>query len=80
MNDCYTHHATSKGWVIARLPAGMDPTTEAIFAHKQAVFVDEYAAADYCRYRNTEIERWGTDELPDMLIERLRLQCGEPAR
>lgn len=31
--------------------------------HKQAVFVHEYAAVDYCRYRNALIDKRGTDEL-----------------
>lgn len=33
--------------------------------HKQAVFVDEIAAKDYCRYRNELIDKNGTDALPN---------------
>ena len=32
--------------------------------HKQAVFVDEIAAADYCGYRNKLIDLNGSDKLP----------------
>ena len=33
-------------------------------AHKQAVFVEENAARDYCRYRNKLIDEHGSDKLP----------------
>jgi hypothetical protein len=39
---------------------------EGVRAHKQAVFVDEVSAMDYCRYRNRMVDENGTDELPTM--------------
>lgn len=34
-------------------------------AHKQAVFVEEAAAKDYCDYRNQMIDAVGDDRLPE---------------
>lgn len=36
---------------------------DGVRAHRQAVFVDEISALDYCRYRNTLIDRNGTDAI-----------------
>ena len=35
--------------------------------HKQAVFVDENTAQDYCNYRNKLIKKNGSDELKKVI-------------
>ena len=56
---------TDLGYVVYRYCFDEEKCTleEGARAHKQAVFVDEVAAKDYCRYRNDLIDKRGTDAL-----------------
>lgn len=58
---------TSMGYVVYRMCFDVTKCTveEGARAHKQAVFVDEQAAIDYCIYRNALVELNGSDALPE---------------
>jgi hypothetical protein len=64
--DLYRCQYTSAGYVVYRKCFHIAECShmEGVAAHTQATFVDEIAALDYCRYRNSLIDERGTDEIP----------------
>ena len=58
-----------QGYVVFRCGEDDRPADRRAFAkdHKQAVFVSEMAAVDYCAYRNHYVDVNGDDRMPTTL-------------
>lgn len=60
----------TQGYVVFRCGEDDRPADRLSWAreHKQAVFVHEMAAVDYCAYRNQGVDVHGDDRLPVHMI------------
>ena len=58
-------YLTDLGYVVYRHCFDLNKCRieDGVRAHKQAVFVEELAAIDYCAYRNRLIDETGSDAL-----------------
>lgn len=67
MATLYQHlYDPTQGYVVFRVGEDKHPADRMAWAreHKQAIFVTEMAAIDYCHYRNRGVDIHGDDRLP----------------